>query len=191
MWHLRRRRMSHVMSYDLCPCRMRLLKSRMWHHVMSLRWYMISHFQAILDIIPFGRHPNVTCDVIWCHFEVTWHDIPGVMWRCAGSVPPPVKWSRAGLFMLCIKHISCIYNTMAVTHANPVYMSHVMSYDTKMTSYDVTCDFWAVTCDMSKSHMTSHVTLAAALNVTYDIIWHHVTWLALCTDVAFRLQNYS
>ena len=101
MWHLRRRPMSHVMSYDFCSCRMRLLKSRMWHHVMSFRCHMTSHFQAILDIIPFGRHPNVTCDVIWCHFEITWHDIPGVMALRWLAVCPPPLWSEAALACLC------------------------------------------------------------------------------------------
>ena len=72
----------------------------------------------------------------------------------------------------------------------PEWLGHVMSYDIKMTSHDVTCDSWEVACDMNKCHMTSHVTLAAASNVTYDIMWHHMTWLAPCTDVGCRLQNY-
>ena len=96
---------------------------------------------------------------MWCHMMSFWDHMTWHSWcdgaALAGSVPPPVKWSRAGLFMLCIKHISCLYNTMAVTHANPVYMSHVMSYDTKMTSYDVTCDFWVAL----KCHMWCHMTL--------------------------------
>ena len=57
-------------------------------------------------------------------------------------------------------------------------------YDINMTSHDVTCDSWEVPCDMTKCHMTSHVTLAAASNVTYDIMWHdfHVVPMLLFTS---------
>ena len=118
-----------------------------WHHISKPFWTSYP-----LDGIRMSH--VMSYDVILRSHDMTFL----VWWRCAGwqcAPSPPVKWSRAGLFMLCIKHISCIYNTMAVTHANPVYMSHVMSYDTKMTSYDVTCDFWVAL----KCHIWCHMTL--------------------------------
>ena len=97
-----------------------------------------------------------------------------------------VMWSQNDIIWHHMWHSDAVQRVWC-----PEWLANMMSYDIKMTSYDVTCDFWAVTCDMSKSHMTSHVTLAAASNVTYDIMWHHMTWLAPCTDVGFHLQNYS
>ena len=121
-WH-------HMMSYVTFEAAANVTCDVIWHLFMSHATSQESHVTSC-DVILMsyditfpshsGHHTLWTASEchMWCHFEVTWHDIPGVMSRCTGSIPPCEL--RAGLFMLCIKHISCIYNTLAVTHANPV-----------------------------------------------------------------------